>query len=295
MMHSNYICGTNASMINTTANAYSIESLKWLIEAGADEVIGELPINRFETSAKAQAIPQSYSQTFANASRPTFNTANIVQNTMAKKKTGQEMLGTNQAVAAARTLCADATTFEQITDIINRFDGCPSLKNTAANTVIYRGASNPEILCIGHAPNRNDEQNGQPFSGNNEILLYRMFKAINVKPETMGFTNGVFWAPPGGRSVSPSEFSICKVFLDKIIKILSPKMIILFGGEISKNMLSTNSGIGKLHGNAHIIATIGGASIPCMPLHHPDYILETPVSKPIVWNDLKILKQSLTQ
>ena len=283
------------AMNNITANAYSIESLKWLIEAGADEAIGEVPINRFETSANAQAIPQSRSQTSANANRPAFNTASIIQNTMAKKEPSQEILGTNQAVEKAKALCADANTFKQITNIINSFDGCPSLKNTAANTVIYRGASNPEILCIGHAPNRNDDQNAQPFSGNNEMLLDRMFKAIDVKPETMGFTNGVFWAPPGGRSVSTSEFRICKVFLDKIIEILSPKMIILFGGEVSKSMLSTNSGIGKLHGKTHIIATIGGASIPCMPLHHPDYILETPVSKPIVWNDLKILKQLLTQ
>ena len=78
-----------------------------------------------------------------------------------------------------------------------------------------------------------------------------------------------------------------------MIEILSPKMIILFGVEVSKSILSTNSGIGKLHGKAHIITTIGGASIPCMPLHHPDYIIETPISKPIVWNDLKILKTLL--
>ena len=280
-------------MISITASTYSIESLKWLIEAGANEAIGEVPINRFETSAKAQAIPQSNVHTSANTNQPAFNTKSIMQNATAKTEPSQKILGTNQAVESAKILCNEATTLEQIINIINNFDGCPSLKNTATNTVIYRGANNPEILCIGHAPNRNDDQNAQPFSGNNEILLDRMFKAVGVQPETIGFTNGVFWAPPGGRSLSPSEFSICKVFLDKMIEILSPKMIILFGGEVSKSILSTNSGIGKLHGKAHIITTIGGASIPCMPLHHPDYIIETPISKPIVWNDLKILKTLL--
>ena len=287
------------SDVTENLNAYSMESLQWLIDAGADEAIGEFPINRFETSAKAQAIPQN--KTTPNAvnisNTPTGTTADMspvkISAIHKKPNVPQESLGAKQAIEKARAICAKLHTVDEITQVLQSFDGCPSLKNTASNTVVYRGADNPEILCIGNAPNRGDDSQGIPFSGNSKILLDRMFNAIEQKPVTMGYTNAVFWHPPGGRSLSPSEYAICRVFLDKIIEILSPKMIVIFGGETCKATLSTSGGIGKLHGKLQSFTTGNDHITPCIALHHPDYILQTPVSKPIVWEDLKILKQHL--
>ncbi len=279
---------------NLTADAYSIESLQWLIEAGADEAIGDVAVNRFETSAKAQLEPIAEQK--KNYGTSAVDTTAIIQSAQNNVKGSSTPLnlGANDAINMAKKICASISKMDDLKKAIKAFDGCPSLKNTARNSVIIKGLENaPTILCIGHAPNRDDETQSTPFSGNSEVLLNRMFNAIDIPPEQIAYTNSVFWSPPGKRSINPAEFSICKIFIDKIITLLSPKMIVLFGGEATKNFLKITGGISKLHGTEHTL-NINGTDIPCIPLHHPDYILETPMIKPSVWQDLKKIKQLLS-
>ncbi len=42
------------------------------------------------------------------------------------------------------------------------------------------------------------------------------------------------WRPPGGRPVSPGEMAICLPFLHRLIGLLQPRRLVIFGGTAAR-------------------------------------------------------------
>ena len=61
-------------------------------------------------------------------------------------------------------------------------------------------------------------------------------------------TNTVFWRPPGNRTPTPAEQAICAPFLERLIQLVRPKMLLLAGGASAKAMLQREEGILSLRG-----------------------------------------------
>ena len=125
------------------------ELLQWYLDAGADESIGDIPLDRFELTAQnnappAQAIKQAIKKVHSNlqnkASSELTTTGNSAQ--MRDVQTLQQ---------EAATLAAGCHRLEDLETVIRNFEGC-SLKKTASNTVFADGNPNGRLMIIGEAP-----------------------------------------------------------------------------------------------------------------------------------------------
>jgi uracil-DNA glycosylase len=267
------------------ALAQDIADLKWLVEAGADEAVGDGPVDTYALVAKP-AVPEAVStQTLVsspNSGAPSGGTSATVP-------LGLE--STEAAQASARALAGAATTLEELKAAMAEFNGC-ALKHTASNLVFGDGNPEANIMFVGEAPGADEDRQGKPFVGVSGQLLDRMLAAIGLDRNSIYISNILPWRPPGNRKPSPAEVLSCLPFIARHIELIKPKVLILVGGTSASNLLDTKEGITRLRGR-WVNYKVGDLDIPTMPIFHPAYLLRQPALKREAWKDIRSIRDRL--
>jgi uracil-DNA glycosylase family 4 len=244
-----------------------LAALRWQMEAGTDEAIGEEPIDRYAAiakPAKAAAVAP------AAAARPA-PTAPLPAATA--------------ALQSARTLAAAARSVAELAEALAAFDGCP-LKRTATNLVFADGNPEARIMLIGEAPGADEDRLGKPFVGVSGQLLDRMLACIGLDRRSAYITNVIFWRPPGNRPPTAAEIAACLPFVERHIELVSPEVLVLLGAASAQTLLARNDGITRLRGRWFQFETTGMTRpVPVMPVYHPAYLLRQPAQKRAAWRD----------
>ena len=142
-------------------------------------------------------------------------------------------------------------------------------------------------MVIGEGPGAEEDAKGLPFVGRAGQLLDRMLAAIGLsRTENTFITNVNYWRPPGNRNPSDDELELCRPFVDRMIELGQPKLIIAAGGVSAKSLLQSRVGIMKLRGSEHALKTPGGYEAPMFPIFHPAFLLRRPEEKSRAWRDL---------
>jgi uracil-DNA glycosylase len=254
----------------TTSERQAVQALlAWYEAMGADEGIGEAPLDCFASTpqplATAPLAPERKSLGTLAAPLP------------------------SGGASAARS--SEAATLAELEAMVAAFDGCP-LKRTAKTLCFARGSEQAPIMLIGEAPGRDEDLQGKPFVGRAGQLLDRMLKAIGLDEGQVYITNTVYWRPPGNRTPTPQEVEACAPFLARQIELLSPKVLVLLGGAAAKSILGSSEGIMRLRGKwlSYPCAT---GDISALATLHPAYLLRKPEDKRHAWRDLLALKAAL--
>lgn len=170
-----------------------------------------------------------------------------------------------------------------------------TLKDIATNVVFSDGNPNSKIMVLGEAPGANEDLVGKPFVGEAGKLLDKMLSFINLSRENFYISNIIFWRPPGNRTPSEKEISICLPITKKHIKIINPKLLILVGSIAAKNLLGSKDGITKLRGKKHIYTDDENQiKIDARAIFHPAYLMRNPIEKKKTWQDLLEIDQLIT-
>lgn len=191
------------------------------------------------------------------------------------------------------SLISKATSMEELRKILEAFDGC-ALKKTAQNTVFGDGNTNADILFIGEAPGAQEDAEGIPFCGRSGQLLTNILKSIGLERQDVYITNTVYWRPPANRRPTPAELSICRPFVEKLISLVKPKLIILVGSTAVEALLSSDINMHDIrsgfydYSNQYIKTPIKTGVI-----FHPSYLLRQPFKKKLMWLDMLRLKAVL--
>jgi len=193
----------------------------------------------------------------------------------------------------AQKIARDCSSLNDLQKALEEFEGC-SLKNMAQNLVFADGNPDSEIMFIGEAPGRDEDIQGKPFAGRTGQLLDKMIASIGLNRETSYITNIVYWRPPGNRSPTPEESAACRPFLERQIELVQPKIIVLLGGAVTKELLDPNAGILKMRGKWKTL-TMGELSIPTIATLHPTYLLRQPAQKKLVWQDLRLIHKKISE
>ncbi|TNE35844.1 MAG: uracil-DNA glycosylase [Alphaproteobacteria bacterium] len=277
---------SNYSGANDAARQDPLSQLKWLVDAGADEVMGEAPVNRFKAAPPAPPTPEPLTDKATPATPP-------------RPSVGAAMRPTGELIKNAQGLAQECQTLGELREALSRFEGC-GLKQTAHSTVFADGNPKAELMLIGEAPGRDEDREGRPFVGRSGQLLDLMMAAINrdrssEDPKTSIYIANILpWRPPGNRNPSLEEISLCLPFLKRHIEIAQPKILLALGGTAAKHLLETPTGIMKLRGRWAKVATKDG-EIDCMATFHPAYLLRQPGQKKYAWADLLQVEQRLQQ
>ncbi|MEZ5946815.1 MAG: uracil-DNA glycosylase [Hyphomonas sp.] len=198
-------------------------------------------------------------------------------------------------VQEATALAAGCDTLEALKAAIESYDGSP-LKAAAQNTVVFDGTPGATLMVIGEGPGAEEDRRGLPFVGRAGQLLDRMLAAIGrTREENVLISNVNYWRPPGNRNPEPEELEVCRPFVERMIELARPKLIVAAGGVPATSLLETSNGIMKLRGTEHVFTTAGGYSIPLIPLLHPAYLLRRPQEKSRAWRDLLLVEKRLRE
>lgn len=195
------------------------------------------------------------------------------------------------AQVTARTAATRALSLAALEAALRAFDGC-GLKATAKNLCFFRGAERAKVMLIGEAPGRDEDQEGRPFVGPAGQLLDRMLASIGLSEADVHITNIVYWRPPGNRTPTPQEATVCRPFLDRQIALVEPDILVPLGGAAAKHILNVAEGIMRLRGRWQT-GDFAGRAVRILPTLHPAYLLRTPAAKRLAWRDLLTLKANL--
>ncbi len=155
------------------------------------------------------------------------------------------------------------------------------LRKGATKLVFGAGDINTKILFIGEGPGYNEDQQGLPFIGNAGKLLDKLLESIKLDRKTVFITNVVHHRPPENRDPEPHEIAAYGEYLDKIIEIIDPKVIVTLG-RFSMGKFLPNVKISSVHGKEFGVKW-RGKEIVVVPMYHPAAALR----QGKVMNDLK--------
>ena len=264
--------------------------LRWYIEMGADEAIGDTAPNRLAPPAPAPIVPTA---------RPPVMPAPVVARPpapvtpVAPPGTFAESLA--EAAQSARRLAATAGSIDELAALVAAFDDCP-LKKTATRTVFIDGNPAAPVMFIGEAPGADEDRIGRPFVGRAGQLLDRMLAAIGLDREGVLITNVIYWRPPGNRTPTTDEIAACLPFVLRHIALVRPKILVLAGGTAARALLPPGPGITRLRGRWFNLAIPGlDQPVPTLAMFHPSFLLRAPERKREAWRDLLALRARLDE
>jgi DNA polymerase len=144
---------------------------------------------------------------------------------------------------------------------------CPELAAQAMNLVVGDGNLNAEIVFIGEAPGKNEDEQGLPFVGAAGKFLNEMLAQANMDRNDVYITNIVKYRPPNNRDPLPEEKKAFWPYLLKQLQIIRPKVVITLGRHSMEYFLP-DAKISQIHGQAKRIQ-FGEDKLVIVPLYHP--------------------------
>ncbi len=172
---------------------------------------------------------------------------------------------------------------------------CP-LHETRTRPVPGEGSLDAEIMFVGEAPGRREDETGRPFVGAAGRLLSELLGSIGLRREDVFITNIVKCRPPGNRDPREEEIAACSPYLIRQIRLIKPRIIVALGRH-SGRFLFTQAGLrwaplSAIHGKTYTV-TIAGVTARLVATYHPAAALYNPRLRGVLEEDFKKIQSLL--
>lgn len=141
------------------------------------------------------------------------------------------------------------------------------LRGGATNLVFGVGDPNTKILFIGEGPGYWEDMKGEPFVGNAGKLLDSLLQMIKLPRREVYITNVVHHRPPENRDPEPPEILAYGKYLDEIIRIIKPKVVVTLG-RFSMAKFLPGTKITSIHGKSYAV-NWDNRNLTVVPMYHP--------------------------
>ena len=158
-------------------------------------------------------------------------------------------------------------------------------------TIVF-GEGNPQarLAFVGEGPGAEEDASGRPFVGRAGQLLDKIIAAIGMKREDVYIANIVKCRPPGNRTPERDEVETCEPFLLRQLAFVRPEVIVALGSPAFQCLLKTREPITRARGQWR-----EWNGIRVMPTFHPAFLLRSPDKKREVWEDMKKVRDYLSE
>ena len=240
-------------------------------------------------------IPMAFSS-MAQLSFPSANTDVGTHNTERNSENVSERTHTSivppimpqiaMSVDTAAAMASRPVDIDSLCRMIAEFNH--PLRGGATNVVLPHIAPKPNgVLIITDVPGGDDDASGKILSGVAGDLLDKMLFAIDMTRENVSICPLVFWRTPGGRTPTRDELDLARPFVNRIINLLKPRLILTLGTLAAAEI--ANVSLPRGHGIPVEVAS--GATL--MPIFHPNYLILKPAAKREAWIALQLVQNLL--
>ena len=164
---------------------------------------------------------------------------------------------------------------------MSKCNACKLCETTDNVCIMGTGPKRAKIMVVGEAPGAEEEEYGKPFMGKAGKLLTRLMKEAGLKRKDVYTTNAVHCRPPDNKTPTKSIIKKCRPWLDKEIKRVKPKFVILLGNTALES-ITGSKGIKKARGKP-----IEQDGIIFLPTYHPAFVLRDKRMEPVLLGDLR--------
>ena len=276
------------SLMNVPGHKEARELIAFYLDAGADALLGEEPVDRMADESPPIAPPARAASAAAARVLPHKATMPARERPLPQPT---PPASPEAAAMAARGAAKSAGSLDELRALLDGFEGC-ALRATATQLVFADGNPQSRIMFVGEAPGYDEDISGKPFVGRSGKLLDLMMAAIGLDRTKAYIANVVPWRPPGNRTPTPQETAICLPFIQRQIELVNPDVLVTLGNPSTQTLLSTREGIMKTRGRWFKYDT-GTRVIPALATFHPAYLLRSPSYKRLSWQDLRAIAKAL--
>ena len=125
---------------------------------------------------------------------------------------------------------------EQIKEEVIKCTKC-ELSETRTNSVPGKGNFKSDVIFVGEAPGKNEDEKGEPFIGIAGKKLSSALENAGVSRDDIYITNIVKCRPPSNRVPKTNERETCQEYLKQEISIIKPKIICVLGNTVFNSIL----------------------------------------------------------
>lgn len=163
----------------------------------------------------------------------------------------------------------------------------------ASATQLVMGAGNPDanIVLIGEAPGKKEDELGQPFVGASGRFLNEMLAAAGLERQDVYITNIVKYRPPDNRDPTREEKAEFWPYLLRQLEIIAPRVIITLGRHSGLGFIP-GLVISRDHGQARQVQ-LGEHEYTVIPLYHPAAALYNGSMREILIDDFILATKQL--
>lgn len=169
---------------------------------------------------------------------------------------------------------------------------CSDLAVQATRLVMGSGNPNADIVFIGEAPGKKEDEQGLPFVGASGRFLNEMLAAAGMERDDVYITNIVKYRPPHNRDPSTEEKHEFWPYLMRQLEIIEPKVVITLGRH-SGMCFIPDLVISRDHGHGQIV-NYQGNELLIIPLYHPAAALYNGSMRQVLIDDFLAAKKRAT-
>lgn len=146
------------------------------------------------------------------------------------------------------------------------------LWESRTNAVVGSGSLDAEVVLVGEAPGRTEDELGLPFVGRAGKVLDEILGKAGLSRDDVFIMNLVKCRPPNNRRPKKAEIGSCEPYLVEQLEIIEPRVIAPMGnsplGFFFRRYGLDRAVIGDVHGEAIRVDESWGR-VTLFPLYHP--------------------------
>ena len=122
------------------------------------------------------------------------------------------------------------TALERLAGEIRTHRGCGFEPcETCTHPVPGEGPASAEVMVVGEAPGRQEDESGRPFVGPAGRFLDRLLGIADLARDDVFITNVLKARPPKNRSPKPAEIAHSRPWLDQQVELVDPLLVVALG------------------------------------------------------------------
>lgn len=169
---------------------------------------------------------------------------------------------------------------------------CPELAAARRTVVFGAGNADADLMFVGEAPGRTEDEQGLPFVGAAGRLLEQLLGEIGLERGDVFIANVLKCRPPNNRDPHPGEIENCQAYLMRQVELIRPRVICTLGNFATKLLRGDPTGITRVHGRPEV-RVIGHRAVRLYPIFHPAAALYTPANVATLREDFVRLPELL--